>query len=141
MSRWFDKDLQAIVKSLKGINEQVKLVREQQEEKNECYPENLQSSENFERMEDRVMAFEELEDSIDNLIDDIEEVEWKMKYKVYFKANNIGSDEELKAYIRQLKELQSILKSDIVILDEDNKIIFEMKAEETKKWNVNTQNI
>ena len=53
-----------------------------------------------------------------------------MKYKVYFKANTLKSSEELEAYKNQLKELQSILKSDVIILDEDNKIIFKTKAEE-----------
>ena len=57
-----------------------------------------------------------------------------MKYKVYFKANDLESDTELETYKAQLRELQSILKSDIVILDENNKIIFEMKAEDLKKW-------
>ena len=73
--RWFDNDLKAIVKSLKEVKEQVEYIRELQEEKNECYPENLQTSENFERMENRVMAFEELEDSIYDLIENVEEVE------------------------------------------------------------------
>ena len=53
-----------------------------------------------------------------------------MKYKVYFKANIIESNEDLQAYINQLKELQSKLKSDIVILDDDNKIVFKMKVED-----------
>ena len=75
MAKWFDKDLKAIVKSVKEIKEQVATLRELQEEKNECYPDNLQSSENFERMEDRVNAFEEIEDSMDELIDTIEEIE------------------------------------------------------------------
>jgi len=54
-----------------------------------------------------------------------------MKYKVYFKANNLENDEELQTYISKLKELQKILRSDIVILDENKKVVFEV---EVKKW-------
>ena len=54
-----------------------------------------------------------------------------MKYKIYFKANDLENDEELQTYINKLKELQKILRSDIVILDENKKVVYEV---EVKKW-------
>ena len=51
-----------------------------------------------------------------------------MKYKIYFKANDLENVEELEIYINKLKELQKILRSDIVILDENKKVVYEMEV-------------
>ena len=51
-----------------------------------------------------------------------------MKYQAYFAANKIKNDEDLEAYKKVCKAMTSKLRSDVIILDENNNIVFEMKV-------------
>jgi len=75
MARWFDKRLQEAKDLLESARTILEELKDEQEGKNENYPEGLQGTEAYEKMEARAEAFDESESSIAEIIDTLENLE------------------------------------------------------------------
>jgi len=73
--RWFEADLEKVADLLAEAKEIIDGLRDEQQEKLDNVPENLQGSSNYEIMESRGETFDEIYDSIESLEDEVSEIE------------------------------------------------------------------
>jgi hypothetical protein len=73
--RWFAKELELAKTLIDQAKDILESLHDEASEKCENYPENLQSSEVYERMENRSDAFEEAYGTLDTLFSDLEDIE------------------------------------------------------------------
>lgn len=81
MARWFDKQLNSIKGNLDQANdilqhalEELESLKDAQDEKVASFPENLQSTERFEMMENRMETFEEQYDNLNECIETLQTI-------------------------------------------------------------------